>query len=57
MGKRNKVDVRLHEQEREWLQNLGGGNIVEGAKSVIQELSLKASENDNSKSEHHRQKR
>lgn len=38
MSKRNNIDVRIHSQEREWLQSLGGGSLVEGAKSLIRQL-------------------
>lgn len=41
MGKRNHIDVRMHSQEREWLQNLGEGSLVEGAKNLIRQLMNK----------------
>lgn len=31
-------EVRAHSQEREWLLNLGNGDIVEGAQSVIKQI-------------------
>ena len=41
MGKDTKLDVRIHSQEREWLLNLGGGNIVEGVRHLIEDLKDK----------------
>lgn len=41
MSKQDNIDVRIHAQEREWLQSLGGGSLVEGAKSLIQQLMSK----------------
>ena len=36
MGKKTKVAVRSHAQEREWLLRLGKGNIFEGVQNLIQ---------------------
>jgi hypothetical protein len=38
MAKNKDVDVRLHSQEREWLRNLGGGDLVEGVQNLIRQL-------------------
>jgi len=38
MGKNKNIDVRLHSQEREWLRNLGGGDLVEGVQNLIRQL-------------------
>jgi hypothetical protein len=35
MGK--KEDVRDHAQEREWLRNLGKGNIFQGVQQLVQQ--------------------
>ncbi len=37
MIKSNKTAVRSHSQEREWLVNLGKGNIVAGVRSLVQQ--------------------
>ena len=41
MAKKYNIDVRKHSEEREWLLNLGGGNIIEGVQHLIQEMSDK----------------
>lgn len=41
MSNHDNIDVRIHAQEREWLQSLGGGSLVEGAKSLIRQLTSK----------------
>ncbi|MCB0195110.1 MAG: hypothetical protein KDJ65_24395 [Anaerolineae bacterium] len=46
MSKRDNIDVRIHSQEREWLQSLGGGSIVEGAKNLIRQLLDKNEDKD-----------
>jgi len=46
MFKKAKMDVRAHSEEREWLTNLGGGNIVEGVQNLIQDLTSKRSGDD-----------
>lgn len=38
MWKKKDDEVRCHEQEREWLRNLGGGDLVEGARNLIEQL-------------------
>ncbi len=38
MGKAKNSEVRGHSQEKEWLLNLGNGDIVEGAQSLIRQL-------------------
>jgi hypothetical protein len=35
---KNSGEVRAHSQEREWLLNLGNGDIVEGAQSLIKQI-------------------
>ena len=44
MGRKPDYDVRIHAQEREWLQNLGEGDLVEGARNLIQKLLGKQNE-------------
>lgn len=36
MGKNNKIAVRSHSQEREWLRRLGKGDISAGVQNLIQ---------------------
>ena len=38
MRKAKNSEVRGHSQEKEWLLNLGNGDIVEGAQSLIRQL-------------------
>jgi hypothetical protein len=51
MGKnsKSKKDVRVHSQEREWLLSLGGGNIVNGVRSLVQQMTEKQSKGHNGK--------
>ena len=37
MGKNNKIAVRSHSQEREWLRKLGKGDISAGVQNLIQQ--------------------
>lgn len=37
MAKNNKQSIRSHSQERQWLVNLGKGNLVEGVRSLVQQ--------------------
>ena len=37
MNKNIELQVRLHSQEREWLLNLGNGNIVEGVRNLLEQ--------------------
>ena len=46
MAKKLNIDVRVHSEEREWLLNLGGGNIIEGVQHLIQEMSDKRLKDD-----------
>ncbi len=39
MRKNSQETVRSHLQERQWLINLGGGNIVEGVKNLIERIN------------------
>ena len=41
MGKSNKIEVRLHSQEREWLQNLGNGSVLDGVRNLIEQAKEK----------------
>lgn len=41
MAKNSRIDVRLHDQEREWLLNLGGGNIVDGVRNLVRQMTGK----------------
>ncbi len=43
MGKDLNLDVRGHSQEREWLLNLGGGNIVDGVKNLVEQMTRRQS--------------
>lgn len=38
MNEENRLAVRSHLQEREWLLNLGNGNILEGVKNLIRRV-------------------
>lgn len=37
MAKKSNAEVRNHLSEREWLRNLGKGNIIEGVQSLVRE--------------------
>jgi hypothetical protein len=41
MSKNNKLEVRLHSQEREWLQTLGNGSVLEGVRNLIENAKEK----------------
>ena len=41
MGKNSKIEVRLHSQEREWLQSLGNGSVLEGVRNLIENAKEK----------------
>ncbi len=41
MSRNTDFDVRGHSQEREWLLTLGGGNIIEGVRNLIEDLKDK----------------
>ncbi len=43
MAKKTNIDVRIHAQEQEWLINLGKGNIVDGARNMVEQLTGKPS--------------
>jgi hypothetical protein len=36
MSRNSKPTVRSHTEERQWLLNLGQGNLVEGVRTLIQ---------------------
>ena len=36
MSKESKLAIRSHAEERQWLINLGEGNIVKGVRTLIQ---------------------
>jgi len=38
MAKDKHSEVRAHSQEKEWLLNLGNGNIVEAAQNLIRQI-------------------
>ena len=38
MRKAKNAEVRGHSQEKEWLLDLGNGDIVEGAQSLIRQM-------------------
>jgi len=35
MSKDSKLTIRSHAEERQWLLDLGGGNIVKGVRTLI----------------------
>jgi hypothetical protein len=39
MSKKNHVDVRDHSQEKEWLKQLGQGNLVNGVDQLLQQMA------------------
>ena len=39
MFKKSKSNVRDHSEEREWLTDLGEGNLVAGVQFLIQQLA------------------
>lgn len=39
MGKKQKEDVRDHSHEREWLLQLGQGNLVSGVDQLLQQMA------------------
>ena len=41
MSNNKKLAVRLHSQEREWLLNLGNGNMLEGVRNLVQQAKEK----------------
>jgi len=41
MQKDNKLEVRQHSQEREWLQSLGNGSVLEGVRNLIENAKEK----------------
>lgn len=59
MAKNSSLTVRSHSEEREWLRNLGDGNIVEGVRHLIQQSKEETSSHGNShnKDKHQSSKR
>jgi len=49
MFKKRKIIVREHAQEREWLLNLGKGNIFAGVQSLIEEEEKQDKQKDKKK--------
>jgi hypothetical protein len=47
MGKDSKASVRSHLQERQWLIDLGNGNILEGVKQLLSQLKGEPWQKDN----------
>lgn len=47
MTKKSNTEVRDHSSEREWLRNLGKGNIFEGVQSLILETQKKKTDKKN----------
>ncbi len=39
MFRKSNASVREHSEEREWLENLGGGNLVAGVQSLLQQMA------------------
>jgi hypothetical protein len=44
MRKSNKIEVREHSQEREWLKNMGNGSVLEGVRNLIEDAKERRSE-------------
>ena len=38
MFKKKKINVREHSEEREWLIDLGEGNLVAGVQQLVQQM-------------------
>ena len=57
MGKNNKLEVRLHSQEREWLQNLGNGSVLEGVRNLIENAKEKRLEKQLTRGSYSRRKK
>ncbi len=43
MNQDSKAAIRSHSQEREWLLNLGNGNIVTGVRQLVKQKKEKPS--------------
>jgi hypothetical protein len=57
MRKDNKLEVRLHSQEREWLQNLGNGSVLEGVRNLIENAKEKRLEKQLTRGSYSRRKK
>ena len=49
MFKKKNIKVREHSEEREWLVDLGEGNLVAGVRQLIQQMEEQQSRKDNPK--------
>ena len=56
MFKKSKENVRDHSEEREWLTDLGGGNLVAGVQLLLRQLAEKKAEKEYLKEERRRWK-
>ena len=57
MFKKSKESVRDHSEEREWLTDLGGGNLVAGVQLLLRQMAEKKAEKEYLKEERRRWKR
>jgi len=57
MGKNSKIEVRLHSQEREWLQSLGNGSVLDGVRNLIENAKEKRLEKQLMRSSYSRRKK
>ncbi|GAB4450927.1 MAG: hypothetical protein Kow0031_33440 [Anaerolineae bacterium] len=39
MGRKTNIEVRDHTTEREWLLQMGGGNLVNGVQQLVQQAA------------------
>ena len=39
MGRKHKIEVRDHNKEREWLLQMGSGNLVNGVQQLVQQAA------------------
>ncbi len=37
--KKNNIEVRDHSKEREWLLQVGGGNLISGVQQLVQQAA------------------
>jgi hypothetical protein len=49
MFKQKNIKVREHSEEREWLVDLGEGNLVAGVRQLIQQMEEQQSRKDSPK--------
>lgn len=44
MFKKSDANVREHSEEREWLLNLGQGNLIAGVQNLLQQMAEEQAE-------------